>query len=705
QWTISQATADTFALTMPDWLAAKLDLTDPHVLSAANPRRRQTISTALPNGRVRWTIELQDPVADQLFLTATAILPLPKDGKIVAPTFGFESEDATGTEHRVEPLATQRHFIVLVNQSAGQLSDAPGNPIEAVDRGGLPIQLDAQLLKQAMQVGRLTRTDAPASWRLDRPAVKRGAAAFVNLADLVTVIEPGGSWRTQATYRVKNLARQFLAVEIPEQSEILSVIVQHKPARAVRASVGGKTLNLIPLPEASEGDLSFDVQLVVAGRLPGGSLPEGVRLMGKKVSLMAPQVVTWETDADYGTPVARTRWTVWFPKDEQVRVLTSSQETNLDQADEFAATVFERSALVDEAKQLLSVIESGASGNSSSRAYYNLSRINGALDQSSSMSTRGANAPAEVEREQLVRRQMNEIRKRRPANKNEKDQSDTDDAQSQSKTLTPESQAAQAKQLFEGNAIANSRRKSKAPAQSVFGFQNQRKSEVPSDNSKNPFPRLQGFSDGRDEKDETFTDKQSAADLEKQLGRLSEGFKLKQPGDSNRPEAPKPGLGQFGAPVFSGRDGAPPAQAAPAPAPQPEVSNPEPAKKAASRSHSPGTLSLAFDIPKDGQMLVFTKAGGDPKLTVELRPRKSLEVLLGTLWMLPWIFLLLLALMLFRQNRYAAAAWRQLPYGLIAIGLLLFVVLPAPAFFVGLAFVAAGTIQASVMRHRQAAGR
>ena len=240
QWTISQATADTFALTMPDWLAARLDLTDPQAVNASNPRRRQTVSTALGNGRVRWTIELQDPVADQLFLTATAVLPLPKDGKIVAPTLGFESEEPSANERRLEPLATQRHFLVVVNQSAGQLTETAGNPIEVVDRGGLPMQVDAQLLRQAMVVGRLTRTDASASWRLDRPAIRRGAAAFVNLADLVTVIEPGGTWRTQATYRVKNLSRQFLAVEIPEQSEILSVVVQHKPVRAVRAVVGGR---------------------------------------------------------------------------------------------------------------------------------------------------------------------------------------------------------------------------------------------------------------------------------------------------------------------------------------------------------------------------------------------------------------------------------------------------------------------------------
>ncbi len=382
-WNITQATADTFVLTMPDWLASRLDLTDPHAESAANPRRRETVSTTLPNGRVRWAVELQEPVADQLFLTATAVLPLPKDGKIVAPTIGFESEESSGAERRFDPLATQRHFVVLVNQSAAQLSEAAGNPIETVERSSLPIQLDAQLLREAMLVGRLTRSDVAATWRLDRPAVRRGPAAFVNLADLITVLEHGGSWRTQATYRVKNVSRQFLPVEIPEQSEILSVVVKDKPARPVRATIGGKALNLIPLPEASEGDLSFDVKLIVAGKLPGGSLPQGLQLAEQQVALVAPQVVSGEGDADFGIPVARTRWTVWLPDDERVRVLTSAQDTNLERADESSATQLERSALVDEAKQLLSVIESNPTGNSTDLAVGNLSKINSRLNSES----------------------------------------------------------------------------------------------------------------------------------------------------------------------------------------------------------------------------------------------------------------------------------------------------------------------------------
>jgi hypothetical protein len=494
------------------------------------------------------------------------------------------------------------------------------------------------------------------------------------------------------------LSRQFLAVEIPEQSEILSVVAQHKPVRAVRALVGGKTYNLIPLPEVSEGDLSFDVQMVIAGRLPGGSLPEGVRLLGKKVSLIAPQVVTWENDADYGIPIARTRWTVWFPKDEQVRVLTSAEETNLDQADEVAATVFERSALVDEAKQLLSVIESGATGNSADLAYGNLARLDKELSRD--------NDPSHQE----VMRQIHGAAQR--PGPGQKTGEPGKEASPQEKPLmTPDTQAAQAEDLHKWNS--NAQKQSKAPSRGEFGFREQNGPAGSSDKPVIPFPlnlrrrssaevdkkeQESAQSDQRsDNKDQTFTEPK-AADLEKQLGGLAQATQPPAPNERLQ------GLGQFGAPIFTSGNGMP----VPAPAPALGPNNAEPGKsekKDFSHPHSPGTLSLAFDIPKEGQRLVFTKAGGDPKLAVELRPRKSLEVLLGTLWMLPWIFLLLLAILLFGRNRYAAAAWRQLPFGLIAVGLLLFVVLPSPGFYAGLALVAAGTIQASVMRHRHAASR
>jgi hypothetical protein len=689
-WNITQATADTFVLTMPDWVASRLDLTDPHAESAANPRRRETVSTTLPNGRVRWAVELQEPVADQLFLTATAVLPLPKDGKIVAPTIGFESEESSGAERRFDPLATQRHFVVLVNQSAAQLTEAAGNPIEVVERSSLPIQLDAQLLREAMLVGRLTRSDVAATWRLDRPAVRRGPAAFVNLADLITVLEHGGSWRTQATYRVKNVSRQFLPVEIPEQSEILSVVVKDKPARPVRATIGGKALNLIPLPEASEGDLSFDVKLIVAGKLPGGSLPQGLQLAGQQVALVAPQVVSGEGDADFGIPVARTRWTVWLPDDERVRVLTSAQDTNLERADEASATLLERSALVDEAKQLLSVIESNPYGNSTDLAVGNLSKINSRLNSESQgwggKPGWGGNAgfvsQDEWQREQSVKQQIEAVEKQQSDSKSKPASKESAD-----KTLTPESQAAQARDLFRMNE-APGEQGQKGGGESVavpeFRFQTESK-----DDGKSPRrARAEELRQGKD--------KELAYDLVDDATVNSK--------KDEKQSAPQSGLGQFGAPIFSSTPGAPHEVAGNADFGFPIVQGPSPQLGPSgngdlSRPHSAGTLSLAFDIPQEGQMLVFTKAGGDPKLAFELRPQKSYDLLFGALWTLPWLFLLLLA-----TRSSAPAARRQLPYALVALGLVLFVLLPLPLGLFGLLFVVVGTIWVLSARQRSTVG-
>jgi hypothetical protein len=520
------------------------------------------------------------------------------------------------------------------------------------------------------------------------------------------VLEHGGSWRTQATYRVKNVSRQFLPVEIPEQSEILSVVVKDKPARPVRATIGGKTLNLIPLPEASEGDLSFDVKLIVAGKLPGGHLPEGLQLAGQQVALVAPQVVSGEGDADFGIPVARTRWTVWLPDDERVRVLTSAQDTNLERADEASATLLERSALVDEAKQLLSVIESNPTGNSTDLAVGNLSKINSRLNSESQgwggKPGWGGNAgfvsQDEWQREQSVKQQIEAVEKQQSDSKSKPASKESAD-----KTLTPESQAAQARDLFRMNEAPGEqgqKRGGESVAVPEFRFQTQSK-----DDGKSPRrARVEELRQGKDKELAYDLVDDATVSSKKEMDRQSAMESLK----SGEKSAPQSGLGQFGAPIFSSTPGTPLNVHGNADFGFPIVQGPSPQLGPSgngdlSRPHSAGTLSLAFDIPQEGQRLVFTKAGGDPKLAFELRPQKSYDLLFGALWTLPWLFLLLLVLLLATRSS-APAARRQLPYALVALGLVLFVLLPLPLGLFGLVVVIVGTIWGLSARQRPAIG-
>jgi len=674
QWTIARAAADTFTVTVPEWLAGRLDFTDPQSVNSASPRLRQVTSTKLPDGRAQWTITLQDPVQSRFFLVATAVLPPPTDGKIAAPAIEFGEEENVGAQRQIRPLSTQRQYVVLVNQSNALLAPLAADSLENVSREEIPIAVDAGLLRQAVQIVRVVRPGA-ANWQIEHPIVQQTAPAIVNLADLVTVFNHDGTWRTLAKYRIKNRSRQFLAIQLPPDSEILSVYVQDKPSRPVVAGQGEKTRSLIPLPAVSAADLAIEVRLILAGRLSGGPLPEGLRVLGEKRALPVPQVVSWENDRDFGIPVARTEWTTYFPADDEVRIVDEPKQTNMNPAGEHEAALFEQWAWIDEAKELLSVIEleSGPSSRSNYRAIGNLkslqSKLNSRLDSSGSMDTDLASKIGELNR---VQGELNQkIQQRESQFKlNEAEQVATQAGKDTAPILTPETQAGQAKSLVQGNSAGTVNENSLFAGLRIMSTTN----GAPTVTDINGQPDF-GF----------------AADKEK-----SEGWNFSNSKASSRDLARKK---ISGAQIFK-------SQAAPVPQEtemQPNVRESELSqdfkkeKDAEAKSEgqppqerTPGSLSLAFEIPTSGKKLVFTKIGGDPTLTVAILPRKSLDLLLAAGWTLVWGSLGLAVAIALGWARQSAAARRSLPAIVIGAGLMVFLLFPAPGSWLGLAVLAVG---------------
>ena len=119
-------------------------------------------------------------------------------------------------------------------------------------------------------------------------------------------------------------------------------------------------------------------------------------------------------------------------------------------------------------------------------------------------------------------------------------------------------------------------------------------------------------------------------------------------------------------------------------------------------TRTPGSLSLDFDIPIDGRKFVFTKAGGDPRLTVAILPHRSFDVLAWTGGGLGWGVLGLLAIVALGQSRRASTAARSLPLVAVAVGVLFFLVFPAPVSWLGLVILAAATGIETVRRMRVA---
>jgi hypothetical protein len=92
-----------------------------------------------------------------------------------------------------------------------------------------------------------------------------------------------------------------------------------------------------------------------------------------------------------------------------------------------------------------------------------------------------------------------------------------------------------------------------------------------------------------------------------------------------------------------------------------------------------GGLSLAIDVPRQAQELTFSKVGGDPQLTLALRPRRTLTLGLGALWTLAWLVGGVWVARVLARAGARGTLLRAVPKVLIALGLLGFFLTPIPA--------------------------
>ena len=358
QWQIDAAKTDTLMLTTPNWLAGKLDFQGEGV--------REATHVDAGNNRTRWTIHLRTPVSGKYFATATATLP-PATTEVLAPSLVFE--------HEQKPLEPQRQYVLLINSSLGQLSSVDSSLVESVQREDVPVVVQQEFVDQATELVRVKALLTAPKWSLHRFAQQPGAPASVNVADLTTILSRDGTYRAQAVYTIKNRSRQFLALKMPEGTELLSVFVGGQPSRAVTAklpSLNGASAQLIALPKTSAASLSFPVKIVWRGRL-GGALPKSARLVRAEFSVPAPQILSQQDDADYGIPVARTRWTVYLPQDLDAQAARSPAKHNLSLSDDSDALF--GNAVLQEAGELLGYLEQTLESNRRSQSRNNLKQI------------------------------------------------------------------------------------------------------------------------------------------------------------------------------------------------------------------------------------------------------------------------------------------------------------------------------------------
>lgn len=393
QWQIDAATTDSLVFTTPSFLAGKLEFTGSGI--------RETTHVDAGNGRTRWTIWLRTPVSGKYFAAAIATMP-PAATEVVAPSIVFERGTGGAAGDAVEG---QRQYVLLINLSQSQLTSAAPELSESVQKEDVPVVVDQSLVDQATELVRVKQLLTAPRWTLQTFAQTASAPASVNVADLTTIISHDGSYRGQAIYTIKNRSRQFLALRLPENTMLMSVFVGNVPSRAVTTKRNNQTMQLIALPKTSAASLSFPVRVVWRGSL-SGALSKSARLIRQEMDIPAPVVVSQQEDADFGIPVARTRWTVWLPDDLDVKPLTTSARHNLTlQSSDEHDLLYEKAA-VQEMSELIGYVEQNYSFGSTRRgqATNNLKQIGLAFNNAKQLeqSVSGVSGDPEFERQRSL---------------------------------------------------------------------------------------------------------------------------------------------------------------------------------------------------------------------------------------------------------------------------------------------------------------
>tara|TARA_R110002072_G_scaffold284587_1_gene449020 strand:- start:42968 stop:51175 length:8208 start_codon:yes stop_codon:yes gene_type:complete len=393
-WQVSDAAVDQFTFTTPLWLKDRLNFTGGSI---------REVTSEVAGEKVRWTLHLQDAVKNRYFVLATATLP-PATKKVETPAIGFLDPkfDEYGDLDGFSPMETQRQYVLLINQSQMQLSsrhEASNEPVSASD---IPINVGQSLLDQAAELLRIRDSAKLPSWSVRRLEQQAGAPASVNVADLTLSIATDGTWRGQAIYTIRNRRRQFLGIRLPAESRLLSLFVKDQPSRPVVTKLNDLPVHLIPLPKASDSDVSFQVKLVYSGQFES-PLPGGFTFRTSELDLPAPKVVTPNESADFGIPVARTLWKVHLPKGVDYSVLDVADRTNVGRADDDESRKAYLNSQFSDLSEMLTIINgSGYTRKSKNVASNNLKQLELGLQNYRESSGASGNDEEAVELQQKI---------------------------------------------------------------------------------------------------------------------------------------------------------------------------------------------------------------------------------------------------------------------------------------------------------------
>jgi hypothetical protein len=265
-------------------------------IEVESQNQREVTSVLVEDGaRRRFTVELQSP-AEVFYDLALSWEEVLEDG---AP-FALPNVGIAGVSRQVKGyvLVEKAPEVVDVLEEASHEGSVRAGA-RAADAPALPPGRGARDFVLVYEVA-LGRDAGPwaVSCRLRKAAVELPPPARILWAHVESVLTPEGEARHRVRYRVHNLRLQFLQVELPPSAKVWSVFVDDAPMRLHRRGAA----SLVPLPNRSAADLSFDVELIYT------TPPNSALGQGQTLSLVGPVVKTDRVEPE------RTFWTVYTPE-------------------------------------------------------------------------------------------------------------------------------------------------------------------------------------------------------------------------------------------------------------------------------------------------------------------------------------------------------------------------------------------------------
>jgi len=728
-WQITQAAADEFVFTTPGWLKGRLRFSDPRIREV-----RPLPVGDDDTGRVRWIVTLRQPVRERLFLIAQATLPPPssRSATVPSPRVVFEqpateTDDQGETSVTYKAVETQQRYVILINQSTGtlKLGDEAGvERVEKDDLGRLRVRIDSSLYEQATGMWRVLPRASMPVWNYTRSHALRQTTAKVQLAELVTVLAADGSWRTEVVYTIRNRAQQFLAVQIPEKSRVLAVSVGGNQSRPVDSEEARKyNVVLVALPNTSEGDLSFPVRMVLAGRFSGrAALPTGLHLVPDKRAIPVPIVVPPRKDGDedatgspfqeHGMKVEETSWTVHLPNELDVEPV-DGKGTNLALVGSDRIELNQQRAALNDANYLLGVLESKSSGKAKYKAARNLKSLGVELDNftGNGRPNRPGGFNADDAADFTLQNRDFQARYRKALDRIQVDDgkqrvSNVDD----SKSLEGQDEAVQKAQifannyrLFRGNAVLAETEKTQKPDRDGRDFNFKLKLPAakpgsrPTKGGKGDVVKGQKIGEAaasgklrtretrqrrREQSLSQIAGLNQAAEKEEQKQVVQQRQTVQQQVQNQRFQNDVTSL--IPAPALSVAQGGQGLQ----------LGDLDSVTRAGQELHADvaGGLSVDFEIPTGGQALRFATTGENPKLELSMRPRESIQQGMNLLWTIAWLGAGIGVIVALRRPGTLDLLKRHLAKGLIGVGLISYLLLPGGLAWLGFAVFLAGLV-------------